>query len=257
MVRRGGQRQSAWHDLVGEVPVPPGLMEGGRPAGPRAGIPPTTSSSTGLRTRGSVPPAALAAGCLMLPPGAGRRTAGWRVRSPFPCPGWACGSSQLPRRPGHNLTLFSAAAACSGGRLEVLDGIFSPGRADCLAGWGGGMPRYFRRGGAVASRGFRCFQMVSGACFPGLPEGLVFPAAGVFSPMLPGASGRPSRPAFRAALTGAFLPFLPGVFRSVGERRRPRARRKITGPQKTGLCKKNARGSPATGCRVSRRGSVQ
>ena len=96
-----------------------------------------------------------------------------------------------------------------------------------------------------------------GACFPGLPEGLVFPAAGVFSPMLPGASGHPSGPAFRAALTGAFLPFLPGVFRSGGERRRPRARRKITGPQKTGLCKKNARGSPATGCRVSRRDSVQ
>ena len=115
----------------------------------------------------------------------------------------------------------------------------------------------FGRAGAAASRGFGVVSDVLPACFPGLPEGLVFPAAGVFSPMLPGASGHPSRPAFRAALTGAFLPFLPGVFRSVGERRRPRARRKITGPQKTGLCKKNARGSPATGCRVSRRDSVQ
>ena len=116
---------------------------------------PTTSSSTGLRPRGSGPPAGPAAGCLILPPGAGRRTAGWRGRSPFPFPGWACGSPPLPRRPGHNRNLFpAAAAACSGGRLEVLDGIFSPGRADCLAGWGGGMPRYFRRGGAVASRGF-------------------------------------------------------------------------------------------------------
>ena len=128
------------------------------------------------------------------------------------------------------------------------------------------LPCGFQRGDAAAFSGGRglplpvvlgWFPDVLTACFPGLPEGLVFPAAGVFSPMLPGASGHPSRPAFRAAPTGAFLPFLPGVFRSVGERRRPRARRKITGPQKTGLCKKNARGSPATGCRVSRRDSVQ
>ena len=172
-----------------------------RPAGPRSGTPPTTSSSTGLRTRVSGPPAGPAAGCLIPLPGVGRRTAGWRGRSPFPCPGWARGSPPLPRRPGHHRTLFSAAAACSGGRLEVLDGIFSTGRADCLAGWGGGMPRYFRHGGAVASRGFRWSRgLVSGP-----PEGLVSPAAGASPPMLPRGSGVPLRASRKAGPEGCFF----------------------------------------------------
>ena len=189
-------------------------LGGGRPAGPRAGTHPTTSSSTGLRTRWSGPPAGPAAGCSILPLGAGRRTAGWRGRSPFPFPGWACGS---PRRLGPDLALLSAAAACSGGRLEVLGGIFSTGRADCLAGWGGGMPRYFRRGGAAASRGFGWFRMVSGpafwASFPprrrawsGLPPG-------PFHRCCRGAAGRPpGRPENRSGgrLFGPFCPAFSG-----------------------------------------------
>ena len=126
------------------------------------------------------------------------------------------------------------------------------------AGLSGEMPRRFREGGGCRFPwfwgGFRC----SDGLFSGSAGGPGFPRRrGVFTHAAPGPRGIPPGPAFRAAPTGAFLPFLPGVFRSVGERRRPRARRKITGPQKTGLCKKNARGSPATGCRVCTLGSVQ
>ena len=158
------------------------------------------SSATGPRTRWSAPPAGPAAGCSIPHPGAGRRTAGLQGRSPFPFPGWVCGSPPLPRRPGHNRTLFSA-VACSGGRLEVLDGIFSPGRADCPAGWGGGMPRYFRHGGAVASRGFRWSRGLPS----GPPEGLVCPAAGAPPPMPPGVLGASIRSCFPGGPEGGFL----------------------------------------------------
>ena len=100
------------------------------------------------------------------------------------------GSPPLPRRPGHNRTLFSA-AACSGGRLEVWDGIFSPGRADCLAGWGGGMPRYFRCAGPslpLVSDAFRWYR----GLFSGPAGGPGFPRRrGVFTRAATSPSGVP------------------------------------------------------------------
>ena len=215
----GGVAKSA-----GSSPRRGGCWKVSRPAGPRAGTPPTTSSSTGLRTRGSGPPAAPAAGCLILPPGAGRRTAGWRGPSPSPFPGWACG---ILRCPGVRVitgpsSLRRLATACSGGGGDAA--VFSGGR---------GLPVPVVLGGL-------------GACFPARRRAWSPPPRGCLHPCCPGASGHPSGPAFRAALTEAFLPFLPGVFLLLGECRRARARRKITGPQKTHLCKKNARGCPAT-----------
>ena len=91
-----------------------------------------------------------------------------------------------------------------------------------------------RRDAAVFSawrgRRFPWFRMVSGglgAWFPGLPsgppEGLVCPAAKALPPMLPGGSGAARRAARKAGPEGGFLPFSPGVFRSGGACRRPRA----------------------------------
>ncbi len=111
---------------------------------------------------------------------------------------------------------------------------------------------------------FPWFRVVWGGlwvCFPGLlsgpPETLVCPVSGASPPMLPRGGGVPLRASLKAGPEGCFLPFLPGVFRSGEGRRRPRAGRKITGPRKTDLCKKSARGYPATGCRGSTLGSVQ
>ena len=111
---------------------------------------------------------------------------------------------------------------------------------------------------------FPWFRVVLGglwACFPrplsGPPEALVCPVSGASPPVLPRGRGAARRAVWRAGLEGGFLPFLPGVFRSGGGRRRPLAGRKISGPRKTDLCKKSARGYPATGCRVYALGSVQ
>ena len=157
------------------------------------------SSSTGPRTRWSAPPAAPAAGCSIHPPGAGRRTAGWRERPSSPFPGWVCGS---PRRPGPDLALFSA-AACSGGRLEVLDGIFSTGRAG-RGGYAALFSTAFSAAFSAAFSGSRgclstCFRTVSepafGAAFrpaggPGLPR-RGGGSAGVASGPRGGLEGRP------------------------------------------------------------------
>ena len=88
-------------------------------------------------------------------------------------------------------------------------------------------------------------------------EGLVSPAAGCLHPRCHETSGRPSGLYGKLARRAAFLPFLPGVFRSGGGRGRPRAWWFFAGPQKTDLCKKSARGYPATGCGVHALGSVQ
>ena len=96
-----------------------------------------------------------------------------------------------------------------------------------------------------------------GACFPGLPEGLVFPAAGVSLPVLPRRLGASLLACFPGGPGGGFFALFAPRFPVRRGRRRPRAGRKITGPQKTDLCKKSARGYPATGCGVHALGSVQ
>ena len=82
----------------------------------------------------------------------------------------------------------------------------------------------------------------------------------------PGVLGCPGAPRGRGVAVravrktgpeGGFLPFLTGVFRAGGGRGRPRAGRFFAGPQKTDLCKKSARGCPATGCGVHAPGPVQ
>ena len=91
--------------------------------------------------------------------------------------------------------------------------MFSAGRADYLAGWGGGMPRYFRRGRAAASRGFRWFQMVSGpafrACFPARRRVWSVPPPGRFHRCCRGAAGRPSGPSGKQVRRASFCPFCP------------------------------------------------
>ena len=109
-------------------------------------------------------------------------------------------------------SLRRRAAACSGGRLEVLDGIFSTGWADCLASWGGGMPRYFQQrfqgGGAAVSRAFGWSRGLLSGPLSGPPEGLVCPSARALPPVLP----RGRRAALRAVRKagpegGFFAPF--------------------------------------------------
>ena len=238
---------------VGDVPVPPGLMEG-RPARRASG---RDSSNNVLVywSEDSLERPSGGAGCWLFDSSArswsaNRGLAGVSFFSPPRLGVWE------PRLPGHNRTLLSAAAACSGGRLEVLGGIFSTGRADCLAGWGGGMPRYFRRGGAVASRGFGWSR--------GLLSGPAFRRAG--GPGLAcrqgpstGAAAGP-RAALRAVRKtgpeGGFLALFARRFPVRRGCRRSWARWFFAGPQKTDLCKKSARGCPATGCRVYALGSV-
>ena len=126
-----------------------------------------------------------------------------------------------------------------------------------LAGGGGGMPRYFRHRGAAAAGGFRwSLGLFSGPAFrPAGGPGLscrVGASAGVAA----GPRGRPPDSPESWPWRQLFCPFCP-AFSGPGGCRRPRARRKITGPPKTDLCKKSARGYPATGCRVYALGSVQ
>ena len=126
-----------------------------------------------------------------------------------------------------------------------------------------------RRGSAAFSaalsiwRGcrFPWFRVVSGpvfrARFPARRRPWFAPFPGRLRRCCRGAAGRPGGRSGEQAWRAAFLPFLALVFRSGGGRRRPRAGRKISGPRKTDLCKKSARGYPATGCRVYALGSVQ
>ena len=223
------------------------------------------SSSTGPRTRWSAPPAGPAAGCSIPPPGAGRRTAGWRERPSSPFPGWVCGS---PLRPGPDLALFSA-AACAGVLRRPAGGPgrdlqHGPGRLSGGLG-AGGMPRYFQRRfqrrfqgcGAASSRAFgRSRGLLSGP-LSGPPEGLVCPAAGAVPPVLPRGRRAAWRAVRKSGLEGGF--FAPSARRFPVRRGawEARAGRKIAGPQKTDLCKKSAKGYPATGCRVCALGSVQ
>ena len=230
---------------MGVGPVPPGLMEGGsaRWASGRD----SSNNVLVYWSEDSLERPSGGAGCWLFDSSArswsaNRGLAGVSFFSPPRLGVWE------PRLPGHNRTLLSAAAACSGGRLEVLGGIFSTGRADCLAGWGGGMPRYFRRGGAAASRGFGWFRMVSdglGACFLGqlsaAPEGLVWPAARALPPVLPRGRGPPSGPSGKQVRRAAFWPFLPGVFRSGGGAGDPR-RGGFSPGRKKRTCVKKVRG---------------
>ena len=63
------------------------------------------------------------------------------------------------------------------------------------------MPRYFRRGGAAASRGFGRFR----GLFSGPPEGLVCPSARVLPPMLPRGRRAALQAARKAGLEGGFF----------------------------------------------------
>ena len=111
------------------------------------------------------------------------------------------------------------------------------------AGLSGEMPRRFREGWGCRFPwfwgGFRCSDgLFSGSAGgPGFPRrrGVFTHAARCLGAVPPGLlSGR--------RRLAAFLPFLPGVFRSVGERRRARARRKITGPAKNGSVQEKCEG---------------
>ena len=178
------------------------------------------SSSTGPRTRWSAPPAGPAAGCLIHPPGAGRRTAGWRERPSSPFPGWACGS---PRRPGHNLALFSA-AACGGVLRRPAGGpggIFSAGRADCPAGWARGVCRGIFSGvfgGVFRVAGLPLYVLSDGlgACFrgrfPARRRAWSAPPRGRFRRCCLGAAGRPVGPSGNPAWRAAFLPLFAPRF---------------------------------------------
>ena len=106
---------------------------------------------------------------------------------------------------------------------------------------------------------FPWFRVVWGglwACFPGPfsgpPEALVCPVSGASPPMLPRGRGVPLRASRKAGLEGCFFALFARRFPVRRGRRRPRAGRKIAGPRKTDLCKKSARGYPATGCGVVR-----
>ena len=183
---------------MGGVPVPPGLMEG-RSARWASG---RDSSNNVLVywSEDSLERPSGGAGCWLFDSSSRSWSANRGLPGPpsSPFPGWVCGS---PRRPGPDLALFSAAAACSGGRLEVLDEIFSTGWAECPASWGWGMPRYFRRGGAAASRGFGWFR----GLFSGPPEGLVCPSARTLPPVLLRGRGAACRAVRKSGPEGGFF----------------------------------------------------
>ena len=73
------------------------------------------------------------------------------------------------------------------------------------------MPRYFQHGGAAGSRGFGCFQMVSGpgfrACLPAGRKAWSPPPPERFHRCCRGAAGRPSGLSGKLARRAAFCPF--------------------------------------------------
>ena len=98
----------------------------------------------------------------------------------------------------------------------------------------------------------------SGPTFPARRIAWFCSAAGAPPPVFPRRPrGRPPGRPESWPRRAAFLPFLPGVFRSGGGRRRtPGGAKNSPGLQKTDLCKKSAKGYPATGCRVSARSDL-
>ena len=243
------------------------------------------SSSTGPRTRWSAPPAGPAAGCSIPPPGAGRRTAGLRERPSSPFPGWVCGS---PWRPGHNRTLFSA-AACGGvlrrpaggpgrdlqrgpGRLSgglgagVCRGIFSGvfGVVFRVAG----MPLYVLSDGLGV-----CFR----GRFPARRRAWSAPPRGRFRRCCLGAAGRPGGPSGKSAWRADFCPFFPafsgpdggvggpgrGDF-SPGRRKRTCARKvrggiqlRVVGSARSDLCNERSFRTDVSICTIFRYGSAR
>ena len=200
----------------------------------------------------SGPPAALADGCLILPPGAGRRTTGWRGRSPFPPPAGRVGAS---RSPG----------------VRVITGPFSlprrrhaPGAGICCGVFD------------VAGLSLPVVLGGLGACFPGLPEGLVCPAARVLPPVLPRVLGAALRACFPGSPDGGFFalfarrfpvrrgaPETPGgaVFRRAAEKRtcarkvRGGIQLRVVGSARLDLCNERSFRTDVSICTIFRYGS--
>ena len=95
--------------------------------------------------------------------------------------------------------------------VPVKTGVNPPGVSIFRRVSAEGCRGIFGMAGAAASGGFGWFQMFCRLGFRACRRAWFSPPLGCLHRCCPGASGHPSGPAFRAALTEAFLPFLPGV----------------------------------------------